>query len=241
LEYYFNRFRRFLNNGFTPVTKSLALLAGLVSLLSYILHWIHIENIINLLILNPFDFTRFPWTLVTFPLVNSDLLNLLFSVLWLWMAGGSLERSWGSITYGFFVLLVILVTGIAMAFVGRILTIPFTVEGLWLPLVGITWAWAALYPDREILFFGIIPLKAIWLAWIDIALTFFSFLKVHPYFGPLVGLASLSGIAVVYLFIGKSPFSRGYGRGASTHGFSLRQWLANRHRKAQKSKFKVIK
>jgi membrane associated rhomboid family serine protease len=237
LGYYYNRFRRFLNNGSIPVTKRLALLSGLVFILPYLLSWFYPLSINSQLGLNPFEFIRFPWTLVTYPLVNDNFMTLIFALLWLWFVGGGLERSWGSFTYGLFFILATLVTGTSMALSAKLLAISIPIQGLWLPLVGVTWAWAAIDPDREILFWGIIPLKALWLAWITAGYTFFTHLPYHL----ILGLASISSIVIVYLFLGKGPFARGYRHWAWTHNFSLRGWLENRRRKARKSKFKVIK
>ena len=38
----------------------------------------------------------FPWTLVTWPLLGTDLIGTIFTALWVWTLGGSMERSWGS-------------------------------------------------------------------------------------------------------------------------------------------------
>ena len=97
--------------------------------------------------------------------------------------------------------------------------------------MAITWAWAGIYPEREMLFFGIIPLKAMWLAWIYAAFTFFQYATNNW----LMGFASLGGILVVYLFRGKEPDWVG------SQGFSVRSWLEKRRRDARKNKFKLIK
>lgn len=217
------------------MTKIIALLAGVVFILSKILPLFNLGGYLDFLILRPADFLRLPWTLVTYPLVSPDFLTVLFAALWLWFIGGSLERSWGSTTYGIFLFLVTLVTGLAMVVASIFTPFEISVHGLWLPLVGLTWAWGAINPDREVLFWGIIPIKAQWLAWIDAAITFFAYLA--PHF--LYGIASVSGIAVVYLFTGRGPLAKGYRYWAWRRGFSAKN--DSQRKKTDRSRFRVIK
>lgn len=204
----------FLYKDFIPVTKGLILLGGVFFILFHLYRPLH-----SLVALNPFTFLRYPWTLLTYPLANSEILSLLFAVLWLWFIGGSLERSWGTQTYGFFLFLVTLVTGLAMALVSRFFVrFPIQIAGFWLPLTAITWAWAEIFRGQELLFWGLIPIKAEWLAWIQAALTFFSYFNLHW----LLGVASISGIAVVYLFRNNGPFAHGFRYWLWQKGFSLK-------------------
>jgi membrane associated rhomboid family serine protease len=207
------RLRRFLYQDFTPVTKTVALVSGAIFLLSA---FIPLDILARFLSLDPSLGFVWPWTLVTYPFFNGSIrefISLLFSLLWLWFIGGSLERSWGSKTYGLLLFLTTLLTGVSMSIVGLIhLTANSYVYGLWLPLVGLTWAWAEIGPDQEVLLMGIIPIKARWLAWVTVAVSFFTFFqKGTSLIGQILfGLASISGIAVTYLFTGKGPLSRGY-------------------------------
>lgn len=229
------RLKYFLYKDFIPVTKGLILFGGVFFLLFHLY-----PPLFNLLALNRFTLARYPWTLLTYPLANPfmtrDILSLLFAVLWLWFIGGSLERSWGAHTYGIFFLLVTLVTGLAMMLVSWFfLPFPIRVAGFWLPLTALTWAWAEVFRGREILFWGIIPIKAEWLAWIQAALTFFSYAKIHL----LLGAASISGIAVVYLFRGSGPFARGFRYWLWRKGFSFKGWT-DRFRRKKKNRLRVV-
>jgi membrane associated rhomboid family serine protease len=207
------RLKRFLYQEYIPITKSIAVITGVLFLVSFIPG---LQFIFGLLSLNTGAGFLIPWTLITYPVViYRDIIAAVFSVLWLWMIGGSLERSWGSRTYGLFFFLTTLVTGATLSLVSLLpLTGPgnILINGLWLPLVGVTWAWAKTGPDQEVLFWGIIPLKAKLLAWIDAGITFVIYFQMvqNPLEGLFFGLASISGIAVVYLFSGNGPFSRGY-------------------------------
>jgi membrane associated rhomboid family serine protease len=217
--------RYFLYKGFTPVTKGLILLGGVFLLLIHLY-----KPLSSLIVLTPVTFFRYPWTLLTYPLVNPDILSTLLSFLWLWFAGSSLERSWGTQTYGFFLFLVTLVTGLAMALVAFLLRFPIQIYGFWLPLTAITWAWADVFRGQELLFWGIIPIKAEWLAWLHAALTFLRYFRLDW----LLGVASVSGIAVVYLFRGRGPFAQGFRYWLWRRGFSFKGWTGRSRRKKRR-------
>lgn len=204
MNYYYYRFINFLKQGAIPFTKLILVLSGF----SFILNLLF--NIGGLLALVPANLPEFFWTFLTYPLVNPryDFLTLIFAGLWLWFVGGSLERTWGTRVYGFFCVLVTLVTGGTMALAAIITGITrYSIFGLWLPLVGITWAWAKVYPEREILIWGIIPVKAFWLALIDAGMTFFNYWQTSG--NLLYGLAAVSGIILVYLFGDTGKLGRG--------------------------------
>lgn len=226
------KLKYFLYRDFIPVTKGLILAGGIILLLSQFY-----RPLINLLSLTPVTLFRYPWTVITYPLVNPEIFSLIFAALWLWFIGGSLERSWGSFTYGVFLFLVTLVTGLVMMLVSWVfIPLPVWVAGFWLPLTALTWAWADIFRDREILFWGLIPIKSQWLAWILAAITFFSYSHYHL----LLGAASLSGIGVVYLFRGGGPFSRGFRYWMWQRGFSSKGWTDRFHKKG-KDRLKRVK
>ncbi len=232
MNYYWYKFTRFINEGAIPFTKLVLVLSGLSFVLNLLLESLNIISLSSLLALVPENLPGFFWTFLTYPLVNPtfDFLTLIFSGLWLWFVGGSLERTWGTRMYGFFFILVTLVTGGAMALAAIVTKIPgYPIIGLWLPLVGITWAWAAVYPEREIMIWGIFPVKAYWLAWIDAGITFFNYLRVNLFFA----LAAVSGIILVYLFGDTGKLGRGL------HYRNRRQ--EGRYPKARRSRLRIIK
>jgi membrane associated rhomboid family serine protease len=233
----FSKLKRFLYQGSIPVTKAIMVLCGLFFLLYYVFQLLNYGYLTDLLILNPAAIFHAPWTLITYPLVNPAPLTLIFGLLWLWFIGGTLERTWGSWLYFSFSILVTILTGVAMSLVAYFfLGGDFRIFDLWLPLVAITWAWSGVYPDQEMLFFGIIPIKAQWLAWINAAFIFVQYMRVFW----LMGFAAVCGILVVYLFRGKAV---GYGLRywAWNHGFSLSGWFQRKRHEAKKKRLKVIK
>lgn len=222
---YISEFRRFLYREWIPVTKGAVVLSGFILVLSFVLRIFGI-NLDEILSLNPSSISVMPWTILTYPLVD-DIISVLFAAIWLWFVGGSLERSWGSRRFGLFLIALVAVTGIIMALTGQILKIPVLIFGFWLPLVGMTWAWGVLYPDQELLFWGLFPIKGMWLAWIHAILIFATYAHFHL----LLGLASVSGILLVYLFRSGGPTRRSRDR------YSKR----NRHSQMRRARFRVIK
>jgi membrane associated rhomboid family serine protease len=225
---YLARFKRFICRDFDPVTKSLMVGAGVVYILGQLTSGAGLADLNLLLALRPAAVLTLPWTVFTYPLVNPDLLTLIFAFLWLWFIGGSLERTWGSRRYGWFIGLTVGVTGVAFAAIGLLFHIGLPVYGLWLPAVGITWAWANLNPYQELLLWGLLPIKARWLAWLEVGLTFLTYFKGSQNF--FFGLAAVSGVLVAHFYRGRNPFG-GSGRGYRSGGSS----------RPRRSRFRVIK
>lgn len=151
-----------------------------------------------------------PWTWLTYPVMVTSPLSLLFAGYWLYLVGGSLERSWGSRSFA--VLFFTFAALAALAFVPAfyLLGASVSLAGLWLPLSALTVAWAALDPEMEIWFWGILPLKLKALALIDVLLTYFSFGFAY---GPVVGLFALAGPAAAYFYVRKmSRLNLAFGR-----------------------------
>ena len=128
---YASQVRRFLNKGFTPVTNWLIFLSIIFFVGLNLLRLVGLD-LIELFRFSTSRFYLHPWTLLTYPLVNLDPRDLLFTLLWLWFVGGSLERSWGGQTYGFFLGLATITTGLAFALVALFFG-AFALSGFWLP------------------------------------------------------------------------------------------------------------
>ncbi len=234
---YTGRLRRFLDSGYTRVTNRLIFLSIVFFIGLNLLRRMGLD-LTGLFRFSTGNFFLRPWTLLTYPLVSYDwnILGFVFSLLWLWFIGGSLERSWGEQTYALFLALATVVTGLAFALATLLTRQIAQLVGFWYILTGVTWAWAKLYPDRELLFWGIIPVRAEWLAWIQAGVTFLENLP-NLFFA----LAAVSSIAVVYLFTGRGPFSRGFRYWAWTHNISLQNWWQGVRDRRRKRRLKVVK
>ncbi|MGH6630337.1 MAG: rhomboid family intramembrane serine protease [Burkholderiales bacterium] len=112
--------------------------------------------------LRPFDVTHrlFLWQPVTYLFLHGGFFHLVFNLFALWMFGSELERLWGPrrfLTYFF-------LTGIGAA-VFDVLVQPSAVSltvGNSGAVYGILLAYGMLFPDRPILLWLLIPVKAKW-------------------------------------------------------------------------------
>ncbi|MGI5962916.1 MAG: hypothetical protein ACOX7N_04255 [Lawsonibacter sp.] len=124
------------------------------------------------------------WRLVTFifspvssggsNIFTKTLLFALTTFFYYWI-GTSLERQWGTarfnVFYGLGVLLNILVGLIAFAFPPDMLYGNYyETANMYYVNMSMFFSFATLFPDMQVLLYGIIPLKVKWLAWVDAAL-----------------------------------------------------------------------
>jgi membrane associated rhomboid family serine protease len=155
-----------------------------------------------------------PWTALTYPLVwaTPDAVGLLFSGYWLWVAGGSLERAWGTVAFGIYFFLMCAISALAL-YAGTIITgIPVELINLWLPIAGVTVAFGMMNPEQQILFFFVIPLKLKYLALLDVVIVLVQYGQINL----LLGVLALAGCAFSYLYVVRPirlPESRRESRG----------------------------
>lgn len=158
---------------------------------------------------NSGQFIRMPWTLFTYPLVGiccrqfGPVIGLLFVAYWLWWAGGSLERSWGTKTYGLFFFGMSAISALGLVVGGHLTSLPTSAAGLLLPLAGVTMAFAMLNPEQEILMMLFLPLKLKYLALIDVISVFIHFGRINL----LLGVFALAGCAFSYWYVKRSRLS----------------------------------
>ncbi|MCL5105126.1 MAG: rhomboid family intramembrane serine protease [Armatimonadetes bacterium] len=140
-----------------------------------------------------------PWALFTYPLVGvcCGVLSLIFSIYWLWVAGGSLERSWGTTRFGYYFFAMCAISAAGLALGSLITRLPVSAIGLWLPIAGVTVAFAMLNPEEQILFMFVIPLKLKYLALIDVVIV----LVKYGQMSPLLGVFALAGCAFSYWYV----------------------------------------
>jgi membrane associated rhomboid family serine protease len=165
--------------------------------------------------------TQMPWTLLTYPFVSVDSpLSVLFGCYWLWVAGGSLERSWGTKTFAIFFLIVSALSALGL-FAGSALTgVVVSANGLWLPLAGVTIAFAMRNPEEQILFMFVIPMKLKYLALLTVPLVVIGFSQGSP----LIGVLALTGCAFSYWYVRSGAYISSLGQ-----SYRPRQYLADDH------------
>ena len=142
------------------------------------------------------------WRLITFIFVPvsgfnpNDMLSLLWfamSTMFYLYIGNALERHWGttrfSVFYGLGVLLNLAV--------GLLLRLP---ASMYYVNMSMFFSFATLYPDMQVLLYGIIPLKVKWLAWFDAAFFAYSILRFLIYGAWILALFPIIAIFNYFLF-----------------------------------------
>lgn len=132
------------------------------------------------------------WRLVTFIFVppSTSPLFVIFSLYFYYMIGTSLEARWGKVKFNLYYLIGMLAAVVACLLTGY--------AGNTFLNLSLFFAYAAMYPDMEVLLFMILPIKMKYLAVIDAAI------YVHQF---IVGNAStritiVLCLANVFLFLG---------------------------------------
>ena len=111
------------------------------------------------------------WRLVTFIFLPSTTspFSFILSTYFIYFIGNLLEREWGTPKFNLYYLSGMVLTVLA-GIVGYYFPGSSTVYGTYYISLSMFLAFAALYPDMQVLLFMIIPIKVKWLAWFDIAL-----------------------------------------------------------------------
>jgi membrane associated rhomboid family serine protease len=152
-----------------------------------------------------------PWTLLTYPILVTDFFAVLFGVYWFFVAGGTLERSWGSNNFAALLAAFVAITPVGFILAALLFDVPFLVAGLWIPLCSLTVAWAATDPEQELRLWGVIPIKMKLLALIFALGIYFNYGFSTGPLGPVIGLFALAGPAAAYYYVRKMPrLSLGY-------------------------------
>lgn len=130
------------------------------------------------------------WRIITWVLVppsNFDIFTLIMLLLY-YQLGTALERSWGTFRYNLYIFSGILFTvigamvlyGVLCVVYGTALTsaisLGYSFSTYYINL-SIFLAFAACYPDLKLMLYFLIPIKIKWLAWLDVIVLLYSFVK----------------------------------------------------------------
>ncbi len=133
------------------------------------------------------------WRIVTFLFIpqTQSFLWILFALMFLWMLGDGLEQAMGPFRLNLFYLVGMIGTTVAAIFFGA----DFSNTMLNLSLL---FAFAWYFPDLQIFFMLIIPMKIRWVAWISAAFVGFGMLGGSGSYR----MAVLASLANYFLFFG---------------------------------------
>jgi membrane associated rhomboid family serine protease len=151
----------------------------------------------------PADFLTRPWTVVTYAFFHAGVLHLLGNMLMLFFFGPPLEDRWGS--RGFIKVYLIAAAGGALFSVIFAFLDPASyIVGASGATLGLMLAFALIWPEMEVLVFGIFPVKVKWLVG---ALIFINLaMALEGSGGQVAVLAHLGGMAATFLYL-RSPWA----------------------------------
>ena len=101
-----------------------------------------------------------PWQVVTYAFLHGSFNHLFFNMLGLWMFGSELERVWGNKRFLQFYAASVLAAAVAQLIVTSVMGSVYPTVGASGGLFGLLLAFAMLFPNRIILLFFVIPMKA---------------------------------------------------------------------------------
>lgn len=134
--------------------------------------------------------------LITYPFVETQLMSMLFNGLILWFIGSELESQWGTKIYLRFLLLVVLGVGLIFSLVNLIFFFGTSVHfaslyGLSGINLALLIAYSLIYPDRQMAFMMIFPMKARTFCWILVAIEAYMaiFTSIKTSWAHLLGMA----------------------------------------------------
>lgn len=125
---------------------------------------------------------------LTYPLIETQLLAVIFNGLLLWFLGSELEAGWGQKRYLQFLVAATVVAGLVyIAISGFILAgsiFSFPLKGMQGIGAALCLAYAVLYPNRTFMFMMIFPMKAKWFCALLIGMELYT-----GFFSPMGALA----------------------------------------------------
>ncbi len=191
----FQTYRYSLVPSTTPVVRWLLILNTGV----FLLQRAFLDRYISVLGLVPADVLGrgYLWQIATYMFLHGSFLHILFNMLFLWMMGSELERYWGSREFLKYYMITGCGAGLVSVAVHPGLTTPTI--GASGAIFGLIIAFALAFPDREILLYFFIRMKAKYFAVLVAGLEILALLLMPR--APIARFAHLGGLVVGYLYI----------------------------------------
>ena len=167
-------------------------------------------GLLSPLALYPIGAGFWPWQIVTYAFLHGNFNHLFFNMLGLWMFGGELEHVWGQKRFLQFYAASVVAAALTQLIVNALLGSNLPTVGASGGLFGLLLAFAMLFPNRTILLFFVIPMKAKWLALLYGVLELYQGVYVMnsgvAHFAHLGGM--LGGYLTLRYWRGQAPFGR---------------------------------
>jgi membrane associated rhomboid family serine protease len=182
------------------------------------------------------------WQFVTYMFLHdpNGFGHILFNMLTLWMFGADLESDWGTRRFLKYYFLCGIGAGICVVvanvlFSPTLLTRTIGASGA---IYGLLLAFGMLYPDRQVMFSFLFPIKAKYFVMILGAIAFMSSIAASG--GGVSHVAHLGGMIFGYLFLRRQRVRRRGGRiGHTTLWGSAQNWYHDYKRQRARKKFEV--
>lgn len=160
----------------TPAVKLLLILNTVVFVLQIITEYLlKTKILVGMFALNPFMVNHFyVFQLISYSFLHGDFFHLLFNMLNLWFFGAEIETLWGKKNFYNLYFLSVFVGGFLTWIVYNLGIPQGTVIGASGGVFGVMVTFALLWPNREVLFMGIFPIKMKFIIPIIMVLLFFS-------------------------------------------------------------------
>jgi membrane associated rhomboid family serine protease len=151
-----------------------------------------------------------PWQLGTYAFLHGSFNHLLFNMLGLWMFGGELEQVWGQKRFLQFYAASVVTAAVTQLLVNALLGSVAPTVGASGGLFGLLLAFAMIFPNRIILLFFVIPMKAKYLVALYGVIELYQGAYVLnsgvAHFAHLGGM--LGGLLTLRYWRGQAPFGR---------------------------------
>jgi len=196
-------------------------------LLAAFLAQVRLETLFGLV---PYDVVHhlFLWQMVTYLFLHGGFLHILFNMLALYMFGTELEWLWGTSRF----LRFYFITGVGAALCSIIVSPNSTIPiiGASGAIYGLLAAYGLLFPDRTLLLYFVIPIKAKYFVLILGAITFWSSITATG--GGIAHVAHLGGMIFGWIYLRGLPFRDGFRN-------PIPGWRERWRRERLRRKFKV--
>ena len=189
-----------------PVTRALLLINVAVFFLARLFG----GGIESVFALWPLGTNFLPWQVVTYAFLHGSFEHLFFNMLGLWMFGSELERIWGEKRFLQFYGASVLAAALAQLVVTAVMGSVYPTVGASGGLFGLLFAFAVMFPNRVILLFFVIPMKARYLVALYGLLELYQGVYVMnsgvAHFAHLGGM--VGGLLMIRYWRGQAPFGR---------------------------------
>ena len=148
-----------IGGAITPAVKALVIANASVFLLEYVLHSMGLDGVfLRLFSLQPslVYHNLYVWQLVTYLFLHGDLGHILVNMFMLWMFGAEMERIWGTRQF----LKYYFLTGVGAGIVTCFFSSGSRTIGASGAIFGVMLAYGMTFPNRQILFWFVFPMKA---------------------------------------------------------------------------------